>query len=128
MLKCIPRLVVFLVGILQAQAASIFISNGSFESPTNDFASPEMGAWQKAPQPVWYSDPQFPWFYLTGEFLNTSNGAPDHIDNMDRRQGAFFFAVPQVAIFQDYNSIAGSVSAPSREFNAQFEAGKSYTL
>src|SRR5882762_4239486 len=128
MLKCVPRLVVILTGILQVQAASIFIPNGSFEFPPTDFAAPEMAAWQKAPQPVWYNDPVFPWPLLMGQFLNTSNGSPDYIDNMDGRQAAYLFAVPQVAIFEDYNSISGTDSAPTHEFNAQFEAGKSYTL
>src|SRR5437773_7431521 len=128
MLKCVSCLMVLLTGILQVQAASIFVPNGSFESPPTDFASPDMAAWQKAPQPVWYTDPLFPWPYLMGEFMNTSNGSPDRIDNMDGRQAGFLFAVPQVAIFQDYNSISGTDSAPTREFNAQFEAGKSYTL
>src|SRR5262245_3479172 len=111
-----------------AHPASILVPNTSFESPATDFASPFMSSWQKAPQPIWYNDPRFPWSQLAGQFLNTSNGAPDHIDNLDGQQAAYLFALPDVAIFQDYNTIAGSNAVPSREFNAQFEAGRSYTL
>src|SRR2546422_11570210 len=65
---------------------TLFRSNSSFESPVTDFASPVMDAWEKAPQPFWYNDPIFPWFALMGEFLNTSSGSPDHIDNMDGKR------------------------------------------
>src|SRR5262245_41704501 len=109
-------------------SGTIYVPNSSFESPATDFAIPGIGAWQKPPQPIWYNDTNFPWAQLVGQFLNTSNGAPDHIDNMDGRQAAYLFAVPGVAVFQDYNTISGTNSTPSRQFNAQFEAGKSYTL
>ncbi len=111
-----------------ALGASILIPNQSFESPATDFASPEIASWEKEPQPFWYTDANFPWEQLMGEFLNTSNGSPDHIDNSDGRQGAYLFALPNVAVFQDYNTIAGTNTKPSREFNGQYEAGKSYTL
>ena len=119
------------VGTGPLRAATIFIPNGSFEWPTNDFASPEMASWEKAPAPAWYVDPtggMFPWEALMGQFLNTTNGSPDHIINMDGSQAAFLFASPDVAIFQDYNTTAGSGAAAVRAFNAQFEAGKSYAL
>jgi hypothetical protein len=105
-------------------AGTIPIPNGSFESPETDFADPRMDGWQKAPEPAWYQGGGgFPWDQLMGQFLNTTNGSPDHIDNMDGRQAAFLFALPEVAVFQD--SIPGSATPP---FNAQFEAGKSYAL
>src|SRR5262249_28404720 len=104
------------------------VPNYSFESPETDFASPLIDSWQKAPQPVWYSDTNFPWPQLMGQFLNTSNGSPDHIDNVEGQQAAFLFALPDVAIFQDYNSIGGTDTDPSHEFNAKFQVGKSYAL
>ena len=109
-------------------AASIFVPNGSFESPETDFAHPAMDGWQKAPQPIWYNEPMFPWEQLMGQFLNTPKGSSNHIDNLDESQAAYLFAVPQAAIFQDYNTISGTNSTPGRRFNAQFEAGKSYAL
>jgi len=113
-------------GVVSLSAATIFIPNGSFQSPTNDFASPDMGSWEKAPEPGWYVDPSgmFPWQALMGQFLNASDGSPDRINNMDGSQAAYLFASPDVAIFQDYSTVSGT----SHALNAQFEAGKSYTL
>lgn len=106
------------------------LPNDSFESPTTDFASPEMDNWEKSSQPVWYFDStgMFPWEALMGQFLNTTNGSPDHIDNMDGKQAAYLFALPEVAISQDYNSISGTNATSGHEFNAVFEPGKSYAL
>jgi hypothetical protein len=117
-----------LAGTAVMTAAPLYIPNSSFESPTTDFAAPDMNGWQKAPQPSWYNDPMFPWDQLVGQFLNPDEGSPSHIKNMDSRQGAYIFVSPEVAIFQDYNSIQSGSSTPSHAFNAQFEAGKSYTL
>src|SRR5262249_30607344 len=97
-------------------------------TPESLFASPEMESWQKAPQAVWYNDPRFPWGQLMGQFVNTSNGSPDHIDNVDGKQAAYIFALPGVGIFQDYNSIGRTNATPTDEFGAKFEVGKSYTL
>ncbi len=111
------------------RADTIYVPNGSFESPETDFADPHMDGWQKAPEPAWYQGGGgFPWDQLMGQFLNTTNGSPTHIDNLDGKQAAFLFALPDVALFQDYNSIGGTNTAPTHDFNAQFEAGKSYSL
>src|SRR3954469_17266805 len=80
-------------------SATLHVPNGSFESPTNDFASPDTASWQKAPRPFWYTDTSFPWEQLIGEFLNTSNGSPDHIDNLDGWHGAYLFALPNFAMY-----------------------------
>ncbi|HTD68207.1 MAG TPA: hypothetical protein VK846_16905 [Candidatus Limnocylindria bacterium] len=63
-----------------------------------------------------------------GQFLNTSNGAPDHIDNVDGRQAAYLFALPDVALFQDYNSVGGFDVMPTHDFDTKFTVGKSYAL
>ena len=118
----------FLCPHLALHAASIFVPNHSFELPSTGFAAPDVSSWQKAPTAVWYNDPRFPWEQLMGQFLNTSNGSPDHIDNVEGSQGAYIFALPQVEVFQDLNTIHGTNASPTHEFNAQFEAGKSYTL
>ena len=118
------------------QAGTISIPNASFESPvvpTNATpALPDMDYWQKAPQPVWYDPGSFggsPWDTLTGTFYNFHTSPPDtFIDNCDGTQAAFLFAVPQNAIFQDYNSIYGTNITPSHAFNATFHVGSSYTL
>ncbi len=105
------------------------VPNGSFESPATDFADARVGAWQKASEPGWYmGGGGFPWDQLMGQFLNTTNGSPNRIDNVEGNQAAFIFALPDVAIFQDYNSIGGTNTAPTHGFNAKFQAGKSYSL
>jgi hypothetical protein len=116
-------------GGLCAQSTSIPIPNGSFESPVTTNAGPQIDAWQKSPKPAWYDDSSgFPWDQLVGAFMNTPPTSSDHIDNCDGNQAAFLFALPQVAIFQDYDSTAGTNTTPSHAFNAKFEIGKSYTL
>ncbi|HEX7859275.1 MAG TPA: hypothetical protein VF773_03035 [Verrucomicrobiae bacterium] len=108
---------------------TIWVPNGSFESPRTEFADPRLDGWQKAAQPAWYQGGDaFPWEQLVGQFDNTPPGASNHIANVHRQQAAFIFALPEVAIFQDYNSISGGSPAPSREMNAVYEAGKSYAL
>jgi len=108
---------------------SIHVPNASFESPATDFADPRMDGWQKAPEPAWYQGGNgFPWDQLVGQFRNTPAGSSNHVDNVDGNQGAFIFALPDVAIFQDYNTVTGTNAQPSREFNAVFESGKSYSL
>src|SRR5262245_36827581 len=77
------RLVIFLLTLrVTVLAETIYVLNFSFESPATDFASPFLNSWQKTPQPPWYADTNFAWSQLVGQFLNTSNGAPDHIDNV----------------------------------------------
>ncbi|HVK59747.1 MAG TPA: hypothetical protein VM735_13260 [Candidatus Kapabacteria bacterium] len=110
-------------------AGKIYVPNASFESPRTEFADPRIDAWQKAPEPAWYQGGGgFPWDQLVGQFLNTPAGSSNHIENLDGSQAAFLFALPDVAIFRDYNSLSGANSAPSHEFNAVYEAGKSYAL
>jgi hypothetical protein len=119
---CLPH------GLDALRAATVFVPNSSFEFPVTDFAGPAMDGWEKAPQPIWYNDPSFPWDQLMGQFLNTTNGSPDHITNLEGSQAAFLFASPDVAIYQDYTTGFGTNASTAHPFNAQFEAGKSYTL
>ena len=117
--------VVFSAGTLFA--GTIFVPNGSFETPATPFAGPEMDSWQKAPQPFWFP-PTNNWDQVVGQFLNTPEGNPGHITNMDGSQAAFMFAVPDAGIFQDFNTISGTNTSSKHDFLAQYEAGKSYTL
>jgi len=124
----IVALIAASVCVSTVQASTLPVPNNSFEAPETDFASPFMDGWEKAPQPAWYTDPQFPWYQLAGQFRNPTNGSPDHIINMDGSQAAFLFALPGVSIYQDYLSISGTNTVPTHDFNTKFEAGKSYTL
>jgi hypothetical protein len=111
------------------QAGSIGVPNGSFESPVTDFVDIHVDSWQKAAKPSWYDEiNNGPWDQLIGTFKNTTNTSPDHIDNCDGNQAIWMFAVPEVALFQDYNSMDWNDQAPTHNFNALYEVGKSYHL
>ena len=98
--------------------------------PQYPFAIPDMDDWQKSLQPVWY-DPttnyDTPWEDLMGTFYNVPNPST-FIDNCDGVQAAFVFALPDVAVFQDYDSIGGTNTTPSHAFNATFNVNRAYTL
>ncbi len=116
-------------GSVQAQT-NLPIPNGSFESPETVFAEPLIDSWERTPKPGWFVEepPVALWTNLTGVFLNPVSGDPDHIGNIDGNQAMFLFAVPEVGVFQDYNSIGGTNTVPSNEFDAPFQVGKSYRL
>lgn len=110
-------------------AQTIPVPNGSFESPATDFVSTRIDHWQETDKPPDYDEGGgFLWDQLTGVFRNTAPGSPDHIDNCDGVQAAYFFAVPGVGLFRDHDSVAWNDPEPSHAFDARFEAGKSYTL
>jgi hypothetical protein len=97
------------------QAAPILIPNASFESPQTTFADPCVDSWQMPPTPWWYDESGgYLWTQLTGVFLNLAPPDPDYIDNCDANQAAWFFAVPEVELFQ--------------ELTDTFEVGQSYRL
>ncbi len=101
----------------------IVLPNGSFELPSTEFADPRVDSWRKSAKPDWYDESGgFPWDQLAGVFLNTAPGEPDHITNLDGKQAAFLFAVPQMELFQDRDS------TPSHDFDVRFAVGRSYQL
>ncbi len=119
----------------------IYVPNYSFELPvigTNSpYAAPVFDSWEESPQPSWYSPADYggsPWadlmgtFYNLPDFTNSMGTNTSYIYNCDGVQGAFLFGTPQVAIFQDYDSIGQNGSAPSHAFNATFNVGKAYAL
>jgi len=111
------------------QAGPISIPNGSFESPATVFVNTYIASWQKSAKPDWYVESGgYTWGQLTGVFKNTPTNSTDHIDNCDGNQAAWMFAVPEVALFQDYNSVDWSNATPTHAFNATFDVGKSYHL
>lgn len=126
--------VALVLGVRPAQAASVLVPNASFESPAvpavSPYAWPFIDYWQKSAQPVWY-DPtnnnNTPWDYLMGTFYNVPFPGV-FIDNCDGSDAAFLFAVPDVALFQDYDSVYGTNATPGHAFNAKFNVGSSYDL
>lgn len=117
------------LGVSRAPGASIPVPNQSFEFPTNDFVSVVIDSWQKTPKPDWYNEGGgFYWTQLTGAFLNTATNSPTHIRNCDGNQAIWLFAVPEVGLFQDYDSIGSNETSPSHAFDANYEPGKAYQL
>ena len=124
----------FLISVHDCPAAAISVPNNSFESPVvppvSPYAAPDVDYWQKSPQPSWYDPSQnanTPWSYLMGEFYNVPFPG-QFIDNCDGSQAAFLFALPQAALFQDYDTIYGTNTVPTHSFNAKFNVGSSYDL
>lgn len=111
-------------------AVDIAIPNSSFESPTALFPTPNINSWQKTPKPGWYDESGgFLWTQLTGAFRNPpASSISNHIDNCDGFQGAWIFAVPEVGLFQDYDSVDWNDSAPTHDFDVTYQVGQSYHL
>ena len=117
-----------------AWAAAISLPNASFESqlalPTYPYITTRIDSWQKAPRPDWFNEAAFgfSWDQTAGLFQNTPVGSPNHIDNMEGNQGLYFLAFPQVAVFQDNNTVDWNDPAPSHAFDATYRVGMSYNL
>lgn len=110
-------------------AGPVDVPNASFELPVTSYVSIVIDSWQKSPKPPGYvEEGGFLWTQLTGIFKNTATNATDHIDNMDGDQAIWLFAVPEVALFQDYPSVDGTNTVPVHSFDATYEVGKSYSL
>jgi hypothetical protein len=110
-----------------AGTEDIPVPNHSFELPDVIYVGTYIDSWQKNPKPEWYEETGgFTWDQLSGIFLNTPPTSSDHIDNCDGDQAIWLFAVPEVGLFQDYNSLDWNDEEPSHDFDAAFEPGKKY--
>lgn len=127
-------LLAFLIWTSQTRAGRIYVPDFSFETPAvpdqPPFADPEMDYWQETPQPDYYNPAEFddtPWSDLIGEFYNDpEDGA--YIGNADGVQCGFLQNLPEVGIFQDYNSFSSTQAGPTHAFNATFQPGHCYYL
>lgn len=88
-----------------ASAASIFIPNHSFESPTvansSPFATPNIDNWLKAPPPQYWIDAELStadWYNSGGIFLDVPF-AP--VSNVDGQQLGFMFSSRGFELYQD---------------------------
>jgi hypothetical protein len=122
-------------GVSPLPAQPIPVPNGSFESPVPPAGFPvntRIDSWQESPQPAWFNPADFggvTWDQLTGVFPNPPpESSANHIDNLDGAQAAYLFAVPEVALFQDYDTVDWDDAAPSHAFNSTFEVGMAYRL
>ncbi len=108
---------------------TIPVPNGSFESPTTLFVTTSIDFWQKTDKPPDFDESSgFLWIDETGIFLNTPDGASDHIINCDGLQAIYLFSYPNVGLFQDFDSTGSTSTNADREFGTRFEIGKSYQL
>jgi hypothetical protein len=110
-------------------AGPIIVPGNSFESPVSPFVSINIDSWQKSPKPDWYVEGGgFLWTQLTGIFKNTTTTSSNHIDNCDGDQALWLFAVPEVGLFQDYDSVDWRDAEATHAFDARFEEGSAYEL
>jgi len=108
--------------------SSINVPNFSFELPVTAYAYPLINNWEVTAQPSDFDTNVFgAWDELAGEFANLPAGQPGSVVNANGNQLAYFFAYPQLGIFQDYESVDWTGVA-SHAFNATYDAGKAYTL
>jgi hypothetical protein len=119
-----------LTATVTTSRASIIVPNASFEGPVALFPTPSINSWQKTPKPAWYDESGgFLWSQLTGTFKNPpATSTNNHIDNCDGLQAIWLFAVPEVCLFQDYDSMDWNDPAPTHDFDVTYEPGKSYHL
>jgi hypothetical protein len=104
------------------------VPNGSFEKPATVFVNTHVDQWQKTPKPVDYDESGgYQWEQLAGVFTNTPPSSLDHIDNCDG-QAIYVFAVPQIGVFQDYESTDWSHPDALHVFDTRFEVGHAYNL
>src|SRR5678815_2712220 len=116
MRKCFTLLFGALVAELFAMhlcAEAIVVPNASFESPAVSFVTVNIDCWQKTPKPDWYQGGgTFLWSYNIGGFKNTAPSSSNHIDNCYGDQAIWLFAVPEVTLYQDYDSMDYNDPAP----------------
>ncbi len=125
-ISCWAALAAWIAGL---HAETISVPNGSFESPVAPYVSVNIDSWEKAPKPDWYIESGgFLWSFNVGLFKNPATNVAEHIDNCDGDQAIWLFVVPEVGLFQDYDSMDWNSPAPTHAFDATFEAGKSYRL
>ena len=113
------------------QAQLIPVPNASFESPSavgQPFGvNVLIDSWQKAAKPDYFDaiETNFGifWAQTAGAFVETNPYL-----NRDGTQAAYLLSFPQVALFQDYNTRDWNDVAPTHDFDAIYEPGRSYKL
>jgi hypothetical protein len=123
--KAAVAVLAFAVCANTLQAQPISVPNFSFELQSAvgfpQGANPDVASWQKIAEPVFYQ-PAFgsfgiPWIGTAGVFVDSNP-----YGNVVGTQAGYILAVPDVTLFQDYDS------SPTHEFDGTFEVGKAYNL
>ena len=114
-----------------SSAQPITVPNFSFESQSG--AGQPFGvnilvdSWEKPPRPDYFSaiETNFGifWVQTAGVFVDNNP-----YGNRVGTQAAFLLSFPQVALFQDYNTLDWNDTSPTHDFNAIYAPGKSYKL
>ncbi|MBN2590641.1 MAG: hypothetical protein JXA96_12325 [Sedimentisphaerales bacterium] len=92
---------------LDAPVIPVDVPNYSFELPEASLGmNVNISSWEKSQKPLWYDESGgYYWNQLTGVFMNVDQNDPAHIDNCDGSQAAWFFALPEVSLYQDLEDI-----------------------
>lgn len=116
-------------GAIQAQPISV--PNGSFELQSGvgqqQGVNLNIDSWQRPAKPAYFDavEANFGifWIQTAGVFLHGGS-----YGNAVGDQAAYLFSFPEVGLFQDYDTMDWNDAAPTHDFNATFEVGKSYNL
>jgi len=127
----LPGIVSILIVAAGLQAQLIPVPNGSFESQSG-VGQPFgvnilIDSWQKPAKPAYFDAIESTfgifWIQTAGVFVDNNP-----YGNRVGAQAAFLLSFPQVALFQDYNTLDWNDAAPTHDFNAVYQPGKSYKL
>jgi hypothetical protein len=119
------------VGANTLNAQPISVPNYSFESPSG-VGQPFgvnvlVDSWQKPTKPDYFNSIEqnygIYWIQTAGVFVDTNP-----YGNAQGTQAGYILSFPQVALFQDYGTMDWNDPAPTHDFDATFEIGKSYQL
>ena len=84
-------------------------------------------SWEKPPKPAYFDFIEQTygifWVQTAGVFLDSN----PYVNRVGTQAG-YLLSFPGVALFQDYNTVDWNDPAPTHDFNAVFEPGKSYKL
>ena len=123
--------VIVAAGSVGLQAQLIPVPNSSFELQSG-VGQPFgvnvlVDSWQKPAKPAYFSEIETNfgifWIQTAGVFVDNNP-----YGNRVGTQAAYLLSFPQVALFQDYNTVDWNDAEPTHDFNAVFQPGKSYKL
>ena len=127
----ITSILILAAGSVGLQAQLIPVPNSSFESQSG-VGQPFgvnilVDSWQKPAKPAYFDAIEAAfgifWVQTAGVFVDNNP-----YGNRVGTQAAYLLSFPQVALCQDYNTLDWDDAAPTHDFDAVFQPGKSYKL